>query len=85
MKTLVAAVALAAVIIAPAFAQNVRRDRAPPRAEIAPYASQYQAGPTRRHSTSNDVYDINGRYIGSDPSATVRSNLEHDPPWSAGD
>jgi len=33
----------------------------------------------QRSMRSYDVYDIRGHYIGSDPDATVRSQLSHDP------
>jgi len=35
-----------------------------------------------RHSSNPafDVYDIRGRYIGSDPDPTVRAQLQRDPP-----
>lgn len=35
----------------------------------------------RAASRSNDVY-VNGRYAGSDPDATVRAKLAHDPSWA---
>jgi hypothetical protein len=81
MKTFLASVALAAVIASPALAQQttttVRNPylvQAPP-----PYASIYPDN--RRHSANraNDVFDTSGRYVGSDPDPSVRSQLAHDP------
>jgi len=32
----------------------------------------------RSSNAANDVYDIRGWYVGSDPDATIRSMLAHD-------
>ena len=80
MKKLLTTVALVAVVATPALAQT--RDRAPHRARQAvvtqPYTSQDQQ---QRHSANpaNDVYDIHGLYVGSDPDPTIRNQLANDP------
>ena len=35
----------------------------------------------RKHSTnpSNDVYDVRGNYVGSDPDPTIRAQIARDP------
>jgi hypothetical protein len=44
------------------------------------YAAAYPNVRTRRtNHGSNDVYDVRGRYIGSDPDATIRDQLARDP------
>jgi len=44
------------------------------------YAAAYPNVRTKRaNHGSNDVYDVRGRYIGTDPDATVRDQLAHDP------
>ena len=78
MKKLLTTVALVAVVATPALAQT--RDRAPHRARpnvTQPYTTQDQQ--RRSVNPSNDVYDIHGLYIGSDPDPTIRSQLASDP------
>jgi opacity protein-like surface antigen len=77
MKTLVATVALAAVIASPALAQTARR------APVQQYQSQYDQSygrsenqPRSNHS-GNDVYD-QGHYLGTDPDPNVRLDLRRD-------
>jgi len=90
MKKLFATVSLAAglaaVIASPALAQNGkhRHVRDPYAASnpygayaAAPYGSYRPVRPSARGSYS--VYDIRGHRIGSDPDATVRDQLAHDP------
>jgi hypothetical protein len=44
------------------------------------YAAAYPNVRTRRTNLGpNDVYDVRGRYIGSDPDATIRDQLARDP------
>ena len=79
MKKLLTTVALVAVVATPALAQT--RDRAPHRARptvTQPYTTQDQQ---QRHSANptNNVYDIHGQYVGSDPDPTIRSQLASDP------
>jgi Ni/Co efflux regulator RcnB len=78
MKKLLTTVALMAVVATPALAQ--KRDRAPHRTRpnvTQPSTTQDQ----QRHSVNptNDVYDIHGQYVGSDPDPTIRAQLANDP------
>jgi opacity protein-like surface antigen len=78
MKMFLAGVALAAALASPAMAQT---------ANPYPYPSaQYPANgrygyvyPPDNHAHSanpaNDVYDLRGRYIGSDPDPFIRDSL----------
>jgi hypothetical protein len=44
------------------------------------YAAAYPNVRTQRaNHGSNDVYDVRGRYIGTDPDATIRDQLARDP------
>jgi opacity protein-like surface antigen len=78
MKSLVAVVALAAVVATPALAQTASR-----RGQLQPgqaqYNGSYERSDGQRHSSvpSNDVYE-NGRYVGSDPDPTVRLEMQRD-------
>jgi hypothetical protein len=80
------AAGLAAVIAAPALAQNGKHRQArepyaasnPYNAYAAtPYGSYRPVRPSARGSYS--VYDIRGHRVGSDPDATVRDQLARDP------
>jgi opacity protein-like surface antigen len=78
MKSLVAAVALAAVVATPALAQTASR-RAPAQQDQAQYNESYGRTDGQRHSAvpSNDVY-VNGHYVGSDPDPNVRLDMRRD-------
>ena len=81
MKKLFTTVALVALVAAPALAQT--RDRTSQRVRVQTpqaYTTQDQQQ-QQRHSTNraNDVYDIHGAYVGSDPDPTIRSQLANDP------
>ena len=78
MKKLLTTVALVAVVATPALAQT--RDRAPHRARTH-VTQTYTTPDQQRHSTNpaNDVYNINGQYIGSDPDPTIRAQMANDP------
>ena len=90
MKTLFATVALATLLSSSADAQyGVWRGYDGAYAQVRPYGAYAQA-PYFRSSGFYDlygrrspypysVYDIRGVYIGSDPDATVRSQLARDP------
>ena len=85
--TLSLATAVAAVIASPALAQNGKhRQHRDPYAASSPYGAyaapygSYQAQRPSRGSYS--VYDIRGHRVGSDPDATVRSQIAHDPTQS---
>ena len=90
MRTLIAALALAAVIGSPALAQQTRRQ--------APDQSWTGHGPARlnaqgrytdgRVHSSNPafaVYDSAGVYAGSDPDPQVRDMLRRDNPFNPPD
>lgn len=70
------ALALATVLASPAFAQSSR---------VSPYQAYGQAeyGPPAvangwRSLRSRDVYNTNGRYVGSDPDPNVRDMIARD-------
>ncbi len=78
MKTLLATVALAAVVASPALAQTTRR--APP---VQQYPSQFDQTYGRSESqprSGNPSYDVyeNGQYLGTDPDPNVRLELRRD-------
>jgi hypothetical protein len=88
-KTILAAATVVAVAASsPALAKTTQKTTYKTthhvsRNEVRPvdaYAAAYPNIRTRRaNHGSNDVYDVRGRYIGSDPDATVRDQLAHDP------
>jgi hypothetical protein len=84
MNKLLAAAALAAVIATPALAQYGGQS-------VDQLPRQYQSGQpshvtgSGRHvvhghsaNPANDVYDTEGRYVGSDPDPLVRDELSRD-------
>ena len=82
MKKLLTTVALVAVVATPALQQT--RDRTPQRVRPSvtqPYTAPQQDQQQQRRSANpaNDVYDIHGQYVGSDPDPTIRSQLANDP------
>jgi Ni/Co efflux regulator RcnB len=78
MKKLLTTVALVAVVATPALAQT--RDRTPHRTRpVATQPSTTQDQQRRSVNPSNDVYDIHGQYVGSDPDPTIRAQLSNDP------
>ena len=76
MKSLVAAVALAAVVATPAQTASRRGQVQPGEAQ---YNESYGRTDGQRHSAvpSNDVYE-NGHYVGSDPDPNVRLEMRRD-------
>jgi hypothetical protein len=78
-KTILAAATLVA-LASPAFAKTTHHSS---RHEVRPvdaYAAAYpNARSPRANHGANDVYDVRGRYLGTDPDATVRDQLAHDP------
>jgi len=80
-KLLLASVAVAATLASPAFAQTAsnRHDRNAYGAYAAQGYTTDGYAQVRVGSRSGAVYDTRGRYIGSDPDATVRDQLAHDP------
>ena len=88
MKMRITVVALAAVLATPALAQTAQNQPRDPSAytrEQNGNPSEYQSRARVHPSTSqrNDVYDVRGRYVGSDPDAQVRSQLQQDPTQGA--
>jgi len=80
MKKLLTTAALVALVAAPALAQT--RDRTSQRVRVQTpqaYTTQDQQQQRRSTNRSNDVYDIHGAYVGSDPDPTIRSQLANDP------
>jgi len=79
MKKLFTTVALVALVATPVLAQT--RDRAPHRARAAAPQAHVTQDQQQRRSTNpaNDVYDVHGWYVGSDPDPTIRSQLANDP------
>jgi len=79
IKTILAAATLVA-LASPAFAKPAHHSTRHQVRAVDAYAAAYPNVRTQRTNRgSNDVYDIRGHYIGSDPDATVRSQLERDP------
>jgi type II secretory pathway pseudopilin PulG len=88
MKTLMASVALATVIAAPALAQQSYR--AQDQEQYGAYAAQngartsyrgaYATPDGRRHSPNPawDVYDTTGQYVGSDPDPFIRDSIKRE-------
>jgi hypothetical protein len=85
-KTILAATALVA-LASPAFAKtthktthktahHVSREEARP---TDAYAAAPNARTKRSNHGSNDVYDVRGHYVGTDPDATIRDQLSRDP------
>jgi hypothetical protein len=85
MKKLFTTVALVALVATPVLAQQTR-DRAPQRARAdAPQTYTTQVQQQRSSANrANDVYDIRGQRVGSDPDPAIRAQLANDP-TQAGD
>ncbi len=84
MMKLVAAVALAAAIASPAFAQTTQQ-RAPAASAQTRGAPAQTPRQTHSSNAANDVYDTQRRYIGSDPDPQVRTVLQNDTLYNNGD
>jgi hypothetical protein len=79
-KTLTIAVAFAATAASTAFAQPVRPHAAQSQLRaLNAHVLAYPNSQPRKISRPNDVFDIRGHYIGSDPDPTVRAQMAHDP------
>jgi opacity protein-like surface antigen len=78
MKMFLAGAALAAALASPAVAQTANHYSVPG-ARYAPNGHHEYIYPPDNHAHSsnpaNDVYDIRGRYIGSDPDPFIRDSL----------
>ena len=84
MKMRITIVALAAVLATPALAQTVQQQPRDPSAYTRdlngnPGDNQNRARVRTSPRSHNDVYDIRGRYVGSDPDPVVRQQLGQDP------
>jgi Ni/Co efflux regulator RcnB len=79
MKKLFTTVALVALVATPALAQT--KDRAQQRARAeAPQTHTTQVQQQQRAANhANEVYDVRGHYVGSDPDPTIRAQLANDP------
>jgi len=83
MKKLFTTVALVALVATPVLAQQTRdRTQQRVRAE-APRAYTTQQN-QQRNSTNhaNDVYDIRGQRLGSDPDPAIRAQIANQPLYS---
>jgi hypothetical protein len=88
-KAILAAATLVAVAVSsPALAKTTHKTTHKTKHhvsynEVRPvdaYAAAYPNVQTRRvNHGSNDVYDVRGRYIGTDPDAAIRDQLARDP------
>ena len=79
MKKLFTTVALVALITTPALAQTKDRTQQQTRAE-APQTHTTQVQQQRRTAShANEVYDVRGHYVGSDPDPAIRTQLANDP------
>jgi Ni/Co efflux regulator RcnB len=79
MKKLFTTVALVALVATPVLAQTT--DRAQQRARVeAPQTYTTQVQQQRRSANrANDVYDIRGQRVGTDPDPTIRAQIASDP------
>jgi Ni/Co efflux regulator RcnB len=85
MKKLLTTAALVALVATPALAQTKDRAQQRVRAEAPQTHTTTQAQQQRRSANrANDVYDVRGQYVGSDPDPTIRAQLANDP-TQAGD
>ena len=78
MKKLLTTVALVALVATPVLAQTKDRAQQRVRAE-APQNYTTQVQQQRRSANSNDVYDIRGHVVGTDPDPTIRAQIASDP------
>ena len=78
MKMFLAGAALATALASPALAQTANHYIIPS-AQYAPNGPHGYVYPPDNHAHSanpaNDVYDVRGRYIGSDPDPFIRDYL----------
>ena len=87
MKMLITTVALAAVLATPALSQTTQISRSSahtihmrtPATNANPNDYQSQARVRPSVAPRNDVYDVRGAYVGSDPDPLVRDQLRRDP------
>jgi opacity protein-like surface antigen len=78
MKMFLAGVALATALASPAMAQTANHYTYP-FAQYTPNGRHGYVYPPDNHAHSanpaNDVYDLRGRYVGSDPDPFIRDSL----------
>jgi len=82
MKKLFTTVALVALATTPVLAQT--RDRAPQQTRVEAPQTHTTQVQQQRHSASraNDVYDIRGQRLGSDPDPAIRARIANEPTYS---
>jgi hypothetical protein len=79
IKTTLTAATLVA-LTSPAFGKTTQHSSRNQMRPVDAYATVYPNVRTPRASRgSNDVYDVRGIYIGSDPDGTIRDQLARDP------
>jgi Ni/Co efflux regulator RcnB len=82
MQKLFTTAALVALVATPVLAQTKDRPAQPSRAQASQTVTtqeRQQQEQRRSVSRSQDVYDIRGHYVGSDPDPTVRAQMGNDP------
>src|SRR5262250_1903122 len=77
MIKLLTTVALVAVVASPALART--KDRAHRAQAQAPQTYQDQQQAQRSFGSTGNVYSIRGKYVGTDPDATIRAQMASDP------
>ncbi len=90
MRTLITALALAALISLPALAQQTKRKATaqswvPPGPARLDAHGRYTDGRIHSSNPAFDVYDSSGVYAGSDPDPQVRDMLRRDNPFNPRD
>ena len=79
MTKLFTTVALVALVATPVLAQTKDRASQRTRAE-APENYTTQVQQQRRSANhTNDVYDVRGQYVGTDPDPAIRAQMANDP------
>jgi Flp pilus assembly protein TadD len=78
MKKLFTTVALFALVTTPVLAQTKDRVSQRTRAE-APQTYTSQVQQQRSANRANDVYDIRGQRVGTDPDPKIRAQMANDP------
>jgi Ni/Co efflux regulator RcnB len=84
MKKLFTTVALVALVATPVLAQTQDRTQQRTRVEAQQNRTTQVQQQRRSANSPNDVFDIRGHRVGSDPDPTIRAQLANDP-FQAGD
>jgi Flp pilus assembly protein TadD len=84
MQRIVTTVALVVLVATPVLAQTQDRSSQRTRAEAPQRYTMQQQQERRSVNRANDVYDVRGQYVGSDPDPAIRAQLANDP-TQAGD